>query len=199
MQDADRTDRQRDAGRAGRPARGRHTVVRQGLRQTHHHHGRRRAGRPGRDGRDPRSRSTQHPRRAHLCRHDSTRRRTRSGGRSTRGRPAAAREAPRAGGVADGRRDYEGRGRRAREGTGGDLAEHGRQRPGRCRPRGDRSRSGRRDGRDGRRRHGASSTSCASRIGATEGGLALHGCLYFLPSGARTPPATSPDRGLPAQ
>ena len=43
--------------------------------------------------------------------------------------PAAAREAARAGRIADGRRDLEGRRGRAGEGPASDFAQHGRQRP----------------------------------------------------------------------
>ena len=57
------------------------------------------------------------------------RRRTRPGRCGSRGRAAAPRAPARAGRVADGWRNYEGRGRRARDGDAGDFAEYGRQRP----------------------------------------------------------------------
>ena len=63
----------------------------------------------GRDGGDCRGRPPQHPRRAHLGRHDSAGRRARARGGGPRRRAAASRQAAGAGRIDHGRRDHRSR------------------------------------------------------------------------------------------
>ena len=107
------------------------------LRQAHHHHGRRGAGRPGGDRRDLRGRPPQHPRRAHLGGHHPAGGRAPAGGRGARGGPPAPRARAGAGRRADGRRHREGGARGAGAGAARDQPEHGGQRARRRGPGGD--------------------------------------------------------------